>query len=432
MKEDTSNLNPDDAAAQLASLQAENERLRAQLEQAASTKPAGGTARNTISLILVVLGIVAVVFGVLAAWLQTTIADEERFVDTFGALPKDQAVAVVLSERLADELVVNAGVAETVERLLPSELGFLAVPVTDGIYNLTVDTAGRIITSDVFTGIWRSALRLSHASTSAVLSTGGKLSIDLNEAAGEVVAALEDRGVTVLSETEIELPEIILFQNEQLEQAADVLDVVDTLGWFVPLIALVLFIGALWVSTDRRRTTAYLGFGTAFGLVLTLVIVRLVRGGTVGDLDDETQRAAAEAVWDTTLRFYRQAMWAFIVMALVVGFAAWVTGPSERAGRIRAWWHRTIARRRGLDAEAPTSGVTGFIATWKRPLQWGILTIGLLVLLFGPNPSGWLVIVIALIVLALIAVIEVVAGPKPADESLIVEEDEVAAMVDEG
>jgi hypothetical protein len=408
----------EDVAAQLAAIEAENERLRAQLEQVSEPAPSGGAARRTISLILVVLAVVAVVAGVLAAWLQTTIADEDRYVDTFEPLPQNEAVAVVLSEWLADELLIGTGVAEEVERLLPPNLTFLAIPVTQQIHTLTAETAEEIISSDAFSGIWQFALRASHASASAVLSTGGEVSVDLNEAAGEVVSALEDRGVTLLSDQEIELPKIVLFQNDQLEQAAGTLDVIDTLGWLVPLIALILIAGALWVSPDRRRTTAAVGFGTALGLLVTLVFVRAIRAGTVADLDDETQRAAAEAVWDTTLRFYRQSMWALIIVALIVGFAAWVTGPSDRPGRIRAWWNRTIARWQGPGAATPGSA-TGFIATWKRTLQWSALTIGLLFLLFGPHASAWLVIITALVVLAIIAIVEFVAGPGPSTEPTV-------------
>lgn len=409
----------DDTAAQLAALQAENEQLRAQLaQQPEPTTDGGGQVRNVISWILVVLAVVTVVAGVFAAWLQTTIADEDRFVDTFAPLPKNQAISTALSERLANDLIVEGGVTTVVEQNLPGELSFLAVPITDGVRTLTANVADEVIRSDVFSGVWQFALRASHSAASAVLSTGGKVSIDLNEAADEVVGALEDRGVTLLSDQEIELPEIVLFQNDQLEEAAEILEFVDTLGWFVPLLAVVLIIAAIWVSTDRRRTTVALGFGSAIGLLITLVIVRILRANTVADIDDETERAAAEAIWDTTLRFYRQAMWALIILALIVGFIAWVMGPSERAGRIRAWWNRTIAQWQGPDATTPTSGVAGFIATWKRPIQWGAIVLGLLVLFLLPEASVWSVIIIALIVLAIVAIVQVVAGPdRPAAET---------------
>jgi len=412
MTEEDPTWDRDELEARWAALQAENKRLRAQLDGGAEVVPANSGVRSTISLILVVLAVVVVVAGVLAAFVQTTIANEDRFVDTFAPLSQNEAVAVVLSERLADEIVTNGGVAEWVEGALPPDLTFLAVPVTEGIYTLTADTAETIIRSDAFLGIWQAALRVSHVSASAVLSTGGKVSIDLNEAAGEVVSALEDRGVTVLSDLEIELPEIVVFESEQLASVAAPLEVIDTLGWFVPLIALILITGAIWVSLNRRRTIAVIGFGTALGLLLTLVIVRLIRAGTAAAIDDESLRAAAEAVWDTTLRFYRQSMWALILLALIVGFAAWIAGPAERAGGTREWWNQTIVRWQGSGGEAPTSGVAGFVAAWKRPLQWGAAGIGLLFLLVGPDPSVLSVVIPVVVVLIVVTSLEVIAGPE--------------------
>jgi hypothetical protein len=166
------------------------------------------------------------------------------------------------------------------------------------------------------------------------------------------------------------------------------------------------------MSLNRRRTIAAIGFGTALGLLLTLVIVRLIRAGTVAAIDDESLRAAAEAVWDTTLRFYRQSMWALILLALIVGFAAWIAGPAERAGRTREWGNLTIARWQGSGGEAPTSGATGFVAAWKRPLQWGTLGIGLLFLLVGPDPSVWSVVIPVVVVLIVVTSLEVIAGPE--------------------
>jgi len=423
----------DDATAQLAALQAENEQLRAQLaQQPEPTTDGGGGVRNVISWILVVLAVLAVVAGVFTFWLQTTIADEDQFVSTFAPLPKNEAVATALSERLANEMIETGGVATVIEQELPAELSFLAVPITEGVRTLTANVADEVIRSDVFSGVWQFALRASHSAASAVLSTGGKVSIDLNDAADEVVAALEDRGVTLLSDQDLELPEIVLFQNDQLEQAAETLEFIDTMGWFVPLLALVLIIAAIWVSTDRRRTTAAVGFGSAIGLLITLVIVRIVRAGTVADIDDETERAAAEAVWDTTLRFYTQAMWALLILGLIVGFVAWVMGPSERAQRVRNWWNETIERWRGADATVPTSGFAGFIATWKRTIQWGAVVLGLLFIILVPDASAWAVIITGLVVLVIVAVAEVVGGPnlppdQPTDDSVVADSDQPPA-----
>jgi hypothetical protein len=370
-----------------------------------------------VSWVLVALSLLVVLGAVHAAWLETTLSDEERFVATFAPLPEEPAVATALSRRVATELIVVADVAGIVERSLPPDLSFLAVPVTEGLRDLTADVTGDVISSDVFAGIWRQALRLSHNAASVVLSTDGRVEIDLNAAADEVVSELEARGVTLLSNLDIELPVIVVFENDQLQSAAGVVGVIDTMGWFLPLLAVLLIAAAIWVAPDRRRATAAIGFGSAIVILVTLVAVRLARGGTVSSIDDETQRAAAEAVWDTTLRFYRQSMWSLLILGLVVGLAAWVMGTSPRALRTRAWWSRTIDRWRGGDAVVPTSGIAGFVAEWQRAIQWAALILGLLFVLVVPAPSGLLVIVTALVVLAIIAVVQVVAGPGSPDES---------------
>ena len=406
-----------DVLAELEALRAENAALREEL--AASPLPSGrsGRVRSVVSWILVALSLVAVVAAVHAAWAQTTISDEDRFVTTFAPLPRSPAVATALSQRLATDLIVATDVAGVVERNLPPDLTFLAVPVTEGLRNLTADITKDVIDSDVFAGIWRQALRLAHNAASLVLSTDGRVEIDLNEAAAEVVARLEARGVNLLSGLDIALPVIVVFENKQLQSAAGMLRVIDDMGWFLPPLALVLIAAAIWVAPDRRRATAAIGFGSAIVIMVMLVAVRLVRGGTVSSIEDETQRAAAEAIWDTTLRFYRQGMWSLIILGFVVGLAAWVMGPSPRALRTRAWWSRTLDRWRGSDATVPTSGIAGFVAEWQRAIQWTALILGLLFLLFVPAPSGWLVIVTGLVVLAIIAVVQVVAGPGSPDES---------------
>jgi hypothetical protein len=413
----SSEIDTNSVVAELEALRAENAALRAEL--AAAGEPAGRDygLRSVVSWILVALSLVAVVAGVHAAWVQSTIADEDRFVSTFAPLPQEPAVAAALSQRLANELIIGADVAGVIEQSLPRDLAFLTVPVTEGLRNLTADVANDVIRSDAFAGIWRQALRLSHNAASLVLSTEGKVAIDLNEAAGEVVAELEARSVTLLSDLQVELPEIVLFQNDQLESAAGALRLIDTMGWFLPLLAVVLIAAAIWVAPDRRRATAVIGFGSAIVILIMLVAVRLVRGGTVSSIDDETQRAAAEAIWGTTLRFYRQSMWSLLVLGLIVGLAAWVMGTSPRALRTRAWWRATIERWRRGDATAPTSGVARFVADWQRPIQVIVLILGLLFLLLVPAPSGWLVIVTALVVLAVIAVVQVVAGPGISDGS---------------
>jgi uncharacterized membrane protein len=424
----------DDTAAQLAALQAENEALRAQLGQQPEPAPEGGGVqwRSVFSWILVVLAAIAVVFGAFAFWLQTTITDEERFVETYKDIQREEAVAAALSQDISEAFISGGNVETFVANTLPPDLEFLTVPLTDGLRTVTAEVTKEVLQSDAFAGVWQTVLRLTHEVMLKAIRTEGEIAIDLNEVADEVSSALEERGITVFEGQDIELPTIVLWQSDEIAAASQTLELIETLGWFLPLLALILIGLAIWVSPDRRRTIAALGIGSAIALLVTLVVIDVTKANTVGAIEDDIARPAAVETWETTLRFFVQASWALIVLGLIVGFVAWVVGPSERAQRVRTWWNETIERWRGADATVPTSGFAGFIATWKRTIQWGAVVLGLLFIILVPDASAWAVIITALVVLVIVAVVEVVGGPnappdKPADDSVVADSDQPPA-----
>ena len=401
---------------EIEAMRAENEALKAQLAEASSTKSTASSRwRSIIAWILVVLAVLSVVLAVFSVWLKSTITDEDRFVSTFGVLPEQEAIVTALSQRVADDLIVAAAVEESLAESLPPNVAFLSVPVTEGVRQLTTQVAGEIIASDIFAGIWRAALRVSHQAVGTVLATEGRVVIDLDEAAASVADELADRGVTVFEGQEIDLPEIVLFESEQIAAAAQVVNLVDTLGWLTPLIALLLIAAAIGVSPNRRKTVAFLGFGSGVALLLDLAMFRVIRSSTVSSIGNDVSREAAEAAWAATLRFYLQGVWGVILLAFVVGFVAWAFGPSALAVRLRTAWNAMLARWSRPESAGPRTGAAKFVYTWKHTIQWGAVILGILFTLLGPVPSFASVTVTALIVLAVVGGAQVVAGPDPVE-----------------
>ena len=224
----------------------------------------------------------------------------------------------------------NPYVSET----LPEELEFIALPVTNAVTTVVATASQEVIASDAFNAIWSAALRVTHKSLSAVLSgndgalvaEGGQVAIDLDAVAAEVVAEVESLGFD-LPEGELDLGAIVLYEDEQLAAVQAVAQTIETAGWFVPLLALVFIIAAIWVSYDRRRMTAILGFGTAIGLALSLIGLRMGRNWLINAIQEETKRDAAGEAWDTIVNRLFEMMWAGLILALIVGIAAWVMGP---------------------------------------------------------------------------------------------------------
>jgi hypothetical protein len=399
-------------------LRAENEALRAQL---AEREPQGPLWRRVLAVVLALLAILAVVAAVQAVWVKATLSDEDRFVAALQPLPRDEAVAAALSVRIADGVVEAAGVEAWLEETLPSDLGFVAAPLTSAIEDLIADVAGEVVQSDAVTTAWTATLRVTHKGVSAVLSgndaalvsEGGQVTIDLDQIAGVVIGEVEALGLD-LPDLDVDLGQIVLYENDELAEVQAATQVIDAAGWFSPLVALLLIAAAVWAAPDRRWLTAFLGFGVVIGSLLFLAALRVSENATLDSIDDGTARAGAMAAWDTVFNRLRQGMWALIVVAFIIGLIAVLLGPSRRAQGIRTWGGRTVDDWRQPVAEEP-SGLTAFLIEWKRTIQWTLVVLGLIFLLFGPDATALLVIVTTVVVLALVVLAEVLAGPtRPA------------------
>jgi len=400
---------------ELAAVRAENERLRTQLE---SHQAKGSMWRRILSGFLAVLAIIAVVAAVDAVWMQTTLQDEDQFVETLQPLPQEDAVAESLSIRVADGVVETAGVESFVSETLPEELSVLVPPMTNSIRDMVATIANELIQSDAMATAWTTTLRVTHKSVSAVLTGNdaalvaeeGTVAVDLDEVAGVVVEEVEATGL-VLPDIDVALGRIVLYEDENLAEVQTIAEGIARLGWLLPVLALILIAGAIVVAPNRRKMTAVLGFGTALALLVSLASLRIARGAILNGIEDGVQSDAAGQVWDTILARLIQSTWALLVLALIVGFAAWVSGPSARASGLRGWTVRTLDRWRRPEAEQP-EGFAAFLTEWKRTIQVLVVAAGLLFLVFGPNPSGLLVIITAAVVLAILVVVEVFAGPQ--------------------
>jgi hypothetical protein len=163
--------------------------------------------------------------------------------------------------------------------------------------------------------------------------------------------------------------------------------------------------------------TQVLAFGTALALVLSLAALRVGRYGILSGIEEDSQRDAAGAVWDALLVPMVQSTWALMLLAVIVGLTAWATGHSMRAENVRSWVSRTIDSWR-RPSEEPLNGFTAFLLEWKRTIQVVSVVIGLIFVLFGPAPSGLLVIITTLFVLGAVVFVELFAGPEttPAED----------------
>ncbi|MDQ2690114.1 MAG: hypothetical protein M3Y29_07575, partial [Chloroflexota bacterium] len=275
---------PADVEARLTALETENAMLRARLGGASDgDEPAParrGRWRAVLSAVCIVLASVLVTVSIVGSWARVQLVDEARFVETFAPLSADPAVQAMVIDGVAtaiDEKVDFQGITDDlfdgIQSLdLPPRAGaaidLLRAPAAQGLENLVVAATTRLVESDAFTVAWQTGLQASHrvlVRTAAgggdvvTISGTGELGIELGPIIAQVKQRLTDQGIGIASI----IPEvdrtIVVAQSDALVTVGVVYNLSVVAGWWLPILALALFIGGILLA--RRRSVAVLGSG---------------------------------------------------------------------------------------------------------------------------------------------------------------------------
>jgi hypothetical protein len=125
---------------------------------------------------------------------------------------------------------------------------------------------------------------------------------------------------------------------------------------------------------------------------------------------------AAAAAFDTIVRFIKQGLRVLLVLGLVVAAAGFITGPSVTAVKTRQAFRTALGVIRGTGERAGLSTVpTGeWIYRHRTPLRGGAVAIAALAFIFWSNPTGLVVLLIAIVLAVLLGMIELVGRPPGA------------------
>lgn len=419
-------------------LRAERDRLRERVETLERRAVRRSGARRVAAATLVVIASLAFLAAMPGVWAERNFLDTDRFVAQAGPLIETPEFQEVLATRLTDEVMVLVDPEALFEQVLPERGEILAVPLANAVEGFVRDRIASFVASDLFARLWGDALRVAHTQALAVLEgdsdivTAGTDSVRINlvPAINAVLANITYESPEILGRR-VSLPDITV-ENLQgaiqaLEEALGVqLD--DDFGQFtfydngtlstvqqalrtagrlvIALVALtvVATLGALWVSTNRRRTLIQLAAGAAVAAVL-------VRRLVVAFSDDIVALAptdqGSDAVAVAGHRFVEPlttfAGWTLLTAAAVT-IVALVTGPYPWAVATRsrvATARRVIAHaaRGARDSGFPSdSGTAHEVNVWIRdhaePLTVGLVAV--VALLLWVIDMSWLAAVLVL------------------------------------
>ncbi|WP_433505799.1 hypothetical protein ACQP04_04465 [Pseudonocardia halophobica] len=427
---------------------AELERLRAELaalRAAPPPPPPPKRRRGPIrwasvgSAVLLVLGLLLVPVSVLAVWTHNQLADTDRFVATVGPVLQDPAVQTVVSDRVTAEIfaqvdvqqlanqAVDALAAQGLPAPIADRLHGLTGPLADGTRSFVGDKVHEVVASPAFVAAAQQALTLSHQQMAAVLEgqssaigiQGGKVVLDLYPFIEAAKQRLVASGFELAARIPAIHPTIDLFPASTLIRAQTLYHLLDVTATWLPWVTLALLIGGVLLARRRRRATMVVGIGvmaTMFVLALALFAVRgLVVGGVA-----ESSAAAVSSAFDIVVRFVRAALRTLFVIGLVVTLAAWVTGPSPAAVRLRAALAGGVASlRRGAVGRWLAEGPVGpWVHAHLTLLRTGLVVLAALVLVLIDRPSGWDVLWIVVALVVLLGIVQFLDQPRAPERAL--------------
>lgn len=388
------------------------------------------------SAVLIVLACVLAPLSVASVWASAELSDTEQYVETVAPLADDPAVQQAVADEVTSAVLENLDVEALTDDALEALAGLedvpprvadalpaLAVPISNGIESFTRDQVGNALASPQFAQVWAEVNRVAHTQVvrllegdqgGAVTAQDDTITLNLGPVIEQVKQRLVDRGFTLAENIPVVDRSFVLVQSEAIPRAQGFYSTLNTLGAWLPLIALGLLAVGVLLAKDRRRALLRGALGVTASMLVLAIGLILARTLYVDSTPANILTPdAAGGVFDTMVRFLRTALRALAVLGLVVALAAFMTGPSSAAARTRDVVGGGIAN---LRSGAEGAGLhTGRLGTWthahRRVLRIVAVTAGALFLMFATRPTGWLVVGTALVVLVALAVIEFLATP---------------------
>jgi hypothetical protein len=434
-----------DERAELERLRAEVANLRTQASTVAAAdidqpvvptpRPRRQRWRSVVATLLIVIGCILAPISVVAIWTKNLVTDTDRYVATVQPLASDPAIQSAIADRITAEIfthldvagITNQAVDALAERGLPplvaNQLHSLSGPLSSGVQSFVRDEVGKVVASETFANAWTTANRTAHQALVAALTgetregitiENDTVSINLGPIIQEVKQRLIDRGFDLASRIPNVNPSFVLVQSDYIAQARGAFNLLNAIGNWLPVVALIVLAIGIYVAKGHRRALVGVGLGLAGGMLALGLALALFRTIYLNELPlGVLTRDAAAAFYDTLVRFLRLGLRMVLVLGLVIALAGFLTGRSVTAVRARAGLTKGIGWLRGGAEQAGfrTGPVGAWVYTYKKFLWVAVIAIAALVLVFWDQPTGRVVLGITLGVLVALVIIEFLGRP---------------------
>jgi Short C-terminal domain len=302
--------------------------------------------------VLVIAGLLLLLSS-FAIWVNRVALNTSVFSDTSSSLLDNPEIRSAVATRAVDELFASVDVQAEVEQQLPADYQGLAGPATAGLRQASYQIVDRALEQPAFQRLFKVTLEETHRTLVEVLEGGGpRVSTANGEVTLDLRAIIEEAanrigiGKQVADKIPADAGRIVILRADELDTAQNVFQLLKTLAWFLPLLTLVAFALAVWLSGDRRRAVRGTGWVLVVVGILGLLAANFTRNYVVDSLvSREDDRQAASNAWNILTELMRGSFRLMIVVGILFVVAAWLAGPGRRAFTAREWLAPALQNR---------------------------------------------------------------------------------------
>jgi hypothetical protein len=297
---------------------------------------------------LIVLGLILLAVGNLAFWARFTLLNTNGWVAAVGPLSKDATVSSILSQYVVGELFAEVDVEQSLAEALPPKLQLFSAPLAIGAQQLADNAVTSLIQSDAFNTVWVGVNRAGHTAIISVLKgegdklylQDGKLTLDLSG----VYNFVENKfGLTDLDLIPAASGgKLVLLENQQVAYLQELVSSINTFGLLVPLLGILAFVAAWFVSLWRRETLIWIGIVLALTMLVSLIVFSVLRSNILVNVTDPMLRDLGRQIfYVVTHGLFVQTVF-LMILGIFLAIGAWQSAPDSAMMK----WEASLKEKR--------------------------------------------------------------------------------------
>src|SRR3954452_13191662 len=267
-------------------------------QPAAPNVTGGERARTLAAILLITVSCLLAPLSVVSVWASRQVSDTDRYVATVAPLAHDPAVQRAVADAVTTQVLAEIDVSRLTRQTLDAlaargvppavaaNLAALSGPLANGIESFTRTQINKIVASPAFATLWEQANRAAHKNlvkllegnqSGAVRTNGDAVTLNLAPIIAQVKQQLVANGFSIADKIPTVNREFVLARSDSVTKAQGLYRVLNSMGLWLPIIALLLFAAGIMLARDRRKSLLFGSLGILGSMLVLGIFLAVAR-----------------------------------------------------------------------------------------------------------------------------------------------------------